>query len=73
MKKKFNLGTNGDQKCFEHSVKKEFETQEESVYAEEQSNSYMQADEMVEVLEEVGEGLDYYWDHLREISGGNTG
>ena len=43
MKKKFNLGTNGDQKCFEHSVKKEFETQEESVYAEEQSNSYMQA------------------------------
>ena len=27
---------------------------------------------MVEVLEEVGEGLDYYWDHLREISGGNT-
>lgn len=31
----------------------------------------MNAGDMVEALEEVGEGLDYYWDNLRELSGGN--
>lgn len=31
----------------------------------------MPAEEMVMMLDEVESGLDYYWDHLREISGGN--
>ena len=26
---------------------------------------------MVEALEQVDDGLEYYWDHLSEISGGN--
>ena len=57
-------------KCFEHSVKIEFETQDKS-FSEEEHPAFLNAEEMVDVLEQVDEGLEYYWEHLNEKSGGS--
>ena len=70
MKRKFGFGGNGDMKCFEHSVKIEFETQDKS-FSEEEHPAFLNAEEMVDVLEQVDEGLEYYWEHLNEKSGGS--
>lgn len=39
--------------------------------ASEDKNGFMDAGDMVDVLKEVEESLDYYWDNLKELSGGN--
>ena len=37
-----------------------------------ESDGILNAEEMVDALEEVNDGLDYYWNNLHELSQGNT-
>lgn len=38
----------------------------------EEKSGFVSVEEIVEMLEDVESGLDYYWDNLREVSGGNA-
>jgi hypothetical protein len=63
MKRKINIGS---QKCLQHTIEdtvQEVETNPRS--------SKRDAGSMVAALKQVEDSLDYYWDNLRELSGGS--
>lgn len=71
MKRKFNIGSTGDQRCFEHSIKANLDLDKVSDDRSESKSAFIGAEDMVDMLAEVEDSLDYYWDNLREVSGGN--
>lgn len=69
MKRKFNIGSQSETKCLQHSMK--IHIDDSSIEDNLDRDDFMNAEEMIEALGEVEASLDYYWDNLREISGGS--